>query len=319
MIDNTFHYPPELLNLLIDTIPRLCKSKDDVLLFFKGAGVPSAVTHDLEVRVKTDRANIPKFEIAREILTRINVAGDKYLRERREILKRVTEFEDFSVCWANDSLQAEVNVGKIRQIVNVKDSFTRMNQERQAVMQAHQASHSDKIKKIQQLSAESEVIKKDFYALFVENNAQKRGKALESVLNRLFEFSGILVREAFTLVGNDGEGIVEQIDGAIELDGAIYLVEMKWWKEPLGSNEVSSHIVKVYSRSDARGIFISASGYTQPALVTSREALRDKIFILCKLEEIIKMLEQERDLSELLKRKVQFAILDKNPFYEIGE
>ncbi len=55
-------------------------------------------------------------------------------------------------------------------------------------------------------------------ALFGESNSQKRGKSLEGVLNRLFEASGILVREAFTLTGAQGEGIVEQIDGVVEID-----------------------------------------------------------------------------------------------------
>lgn len=34
-----FHYPADLLELLIKTIPRLVKSKKSVILFFQGAGV----------------------------------------------------------------------------------------------------------------------------------------------------------------------------------------------------------------------------------------------------------------------------------------
>jgi len=33
------HYPPELFNLLVDTIPLLFRSKMDVVIFFLGAGV----------------------------------------------------------------------------------------------------------------------------------------------------------------------------------------------------------------------------------------------------------------------------------------
>lgn len=32
-MDERFQYPPDLFNLLVDTIPLLCKSKNDVLLF----------------------------------------------------------------------------------------------------------------------------------------------------------------------------------------------------------------------------------------------------------------------------------------------
>jgi hypothetical protein len=45
-MDITFHYPPDLMNLLIDTLPLLCRSKEDLLLFFQGAGVPRAATSD---------------------------------------------------------------------------------------------------------------------------------------------------------------------------------------------------------------------------------------------------------------------------------
>ena len=40
-MDISFHYPPELLKLLNEAIPKLCKSKKDLLLFLQGAGVRS--------------------------------------------------------------------------------------------------------------------------------------------------------------------------------------------------------------------------------------------------------------------------------------
>ena len=95
-MDISFHYPPELFQLLVDTIPLLCRSKLDVLLFFKGAGIDYQVMSDLWKRVETDRGNINKYEIVRTILTRINERSENTLRERREVLRRVTEFEDFS-------------------------------------------------------------------------------------------------------------------------------------------------------------------------------------------------------------------------------
>ncbi len=53
--------------------------------------------------------------------------------------------------------------------------------------------------------------------------------------------------------------MVEQIDGVIELDGELNLVEIKWWSVPLGAGEVSHHLVRVFNRGHLRGIFISAS------------------------------------------------------------
>jgi hypothetical protein len=112
-----------------------------------------------------------------------------------------------------------------------------------------------------------------------DSKSQKRGKLLEGILNRLFEASDILVREAFRVTGEEGEGVVEQIDGAVEIDGYLYLVEMKWWKDHLGTAEVAPHLVKIYSRGHARGILISKSGYTQPAITTCREALSQRTVV----------------------------------------
>ena len=74
--------------------------------------------------------------------------------------------------------------------------------------------------------------------------------------------------------------------------------------------------MRVFSRADARGIFISNSGYTSPAIDTCREALQQRVVILCKLEEFVYLLEQETDIKVFLKDKINAAITHKNPLYE---
>jgi restriction system protein len=114
-VDIVFHYPPELTQLLINTIPLLCPAKRDVLTFFRGSGVGDSVLSDLEARLRKDRNSINKYEIVRTVLERLNSKGEPALRERREILRRVTEFEDFSTCWPRDQLKAKGLVGEISQ------------------------------------------------------------------------------------------------------------------------------------------------------------------------------------------------------------
>lgn len=316
-MDIIFQYPPDLMNLLIQAIPRICRSKNDVLLFFKGAGVNSVLMNDLESQLRKDRKNISKYHIAQVVLTRLNEKGDAGLRERREILKRIIEFEKFSTCYPEDQLVAKGLIADIRQLINVKDSFTRMNLEREAEQRKRLADQQAKIDESQRRRLKLAAVKRDLYDIFSENNSQKRGKALEGILNRLFEASGILVREAFALGGSKGEGIVEQIDGVVEIEGALYLIEMKWWHKPLGVGEVSHHLVRIHNRGQARGIIISESGYTGPAITICKEALRDTVIILCKLEEIVMLLEHEKDLKAFLRAKINAAIIDKNPMAEV--
>ena len=83
---------------------------------------------DLDERLSCDAGSISKYSIARTVLTRINDGGDLLLRPRREVIKQVTEFEDFGQCWPDDQLKAKGLVSDVRKYVNVKDSFTRMQQ-----------------------------------------------------------------------------------------------------------------------------------------------------------------------------------------------
>ncbi len=316
-IDISFHFPPELMQLLIDTIPLLNRSKRDVFVFFQGAGVSDQLMEAPYHKWKTDKQSINKYEIVREVLVALNERGESTLRERREVLKRVVEFESFDVCWPTDSLKARGLISEVQRVTNTKDSFTRMKRERDVErkeklekQRAEQEARTERTRKI-------EAVQRQMAALFGLRNPQKRGKALEQVLNDLFRAYGILVKEAFCLTGDAGEGIVEQVDGVIEHKGELYLVEMKWWKEPIGVPEISQHLVRVYHRSDCRAVIISASDYTESAVATCKEALQQKVVVLCTLEEIIHLLREQGDLESYIDQKVKAAILKKKPYIRI--
>jgi restriction system protein len=227
-MSSPFHYPPEVLQLLVNVIPLLNRSKPDVFLFFKGAGVADTYMESLLASFRQDRNSVNKYQIARTVLERLNEAGDKALTARREVIKRIVEWEDFSMCWPDDQLKAKGLVAELRDIVNVKDSFTRMRDERdkevEQIRRQNQQRHAEEKRKL----AEIESIKSALFALFAESDPHKRGKALEPVLNRLFAVYDVLIRENFKMKIEGVAGVVEQIDGVIELDGNVYLVEMKW-------------------------------------------------------------------------------------------
>jgi restriction endonuclease Mrr len=316
-VEQVFHYPPELLTLLTDAISNVVRSKTDVIKFFQGAGVPSQILTPWSDKVRQDRQSVYKSEIAREVLCKLNELGDTGIRPRREVVKRIVEWEDFSTAYPDKQLIAQGLVANVRKVVNTKDSFTRMNDERERERQARQAAHTQEQKQIQKLHEKRTAVKQKLYALFQESDAHKRGKALEGVLNELFEAHGILVREAFTLRGVRGEGIIEQIDGLVEFRGHLYFVEMKWYRDPIGRPELSPHLVSVYGRGDVRGLFISASGYTPAAIADTKNALTQKVCVLMDIEEIVALLEREGELQALLQRKVVAAEADRNPFLKV--
>lgn len=218
-MDISFHYPPELLQLLVNTLPKLCKSKTDLLLFFQGAGISKAVLAPYQQLLQTDKTKFNKYPVTRELLAKLNEQGESGLRVRRELLKRIVEFEDFSVCWENDRAAARGLVTQVRELVNVKDSFTRMRIEKDEEKRRRVEEQEADTKARRRRMAERDRVKADLFALFGETDAHKRGKALEGVLNRLFSSYQILVRDAFSIKGACGEGVIEQIDGIVEIDG----------------------------------------------------------------------------------------------------
>ena len=314
-MNDVYHYPPDLFDLIVQTIPLLNRSKKAVLTFFNGAGVNKRLYTDINEKVNNDPDSISKYDICRTILERINQDSEKYLRERREILKRITEFEAFSTCWESDQFKAKGLVSEIQKVINVKDSFTRMKQEREKESELRKKDYQKKINEIQKHKENLKTIQIDLFSLFSESNFQKRGKSLEKVLNNYFKAYQISIKEDFIRVGDNKEGILEQIDGIIELDNQFFLVEMKWRKEPIGSDDIFAHLGRIYHRADAHGIFISASGYTPSGIEAAKEALlKNAILVMFDLEEFVKIIESETDFRQYLRDKIKIAIIDKNPF-----
>jgi restriction system protein len=311
--DDPYHYPAELLNLLIDAIPRLMRSKLDVLDFFRSAGVPEPMTADLRRQVETDRNSINKFTIVRTVLNRLNAEGDRGLGPRREVVRRVCEFEEFSTCWPEDALKAKGLVADVRSVVNTKDSFTRMQQAQEKERQERLRQQREAAEALQRQRAEREALRLRLAGLSSMPDAHQRGIAFEGLLNGLFALDGMLVREAFT-VKKDGE-VVEQIDGLIELEGQAYLVEAKWWNKPLGPGVTAQHLVRVHNRAGVRGLYISNSGYTPAAIDQCAEALASRVVVLAETHELLLLLEQGGSIADWLKAKVYAAAVDRQPLF----
>jgi hypothetical protein len=313
-----FQYPPDLFELLVESIARLSRGKKGVVLFLQGAGVAQEDLAEVTRTVRDQPGTISKFEIVRNVLTKVNARGDSGLRPRREIIKRVVEFENFETCWPEDQLKAKGLVASVRQAVNAKDSFTRMKQERD--VERDQVIVRQRVEQtalaVRRTSIEN--INCRLSALFgMDDKPHERGKLLETVLNDLFRVYGIHVREDFRRKALDSSLVLEQIDGVIELDGAIYIVEMKWLNAPVGTSDFFPHLSRLFLRANAFGIFISTSGFTEPVVRECTTALAQKTMILCSLREIVMLLQRQDDLIAFLKKKTSAAIIDKNPHLEI--
>ena len=110
-----------------------------------------------------------------------------------------------------------------------------MKQERDAERDKRLAKKQAERTAAPEKRAKIEKVSHRLSALFGMNDKpHERGKQLEAILNDLFRIYGILVCEDFRRKDPDTAIVVEQIDGVIELNEEIHLVEMKWLKEPVG-------------------------------------------------------------------------------------
>lgn len=132
----------------------------------------------------------------------------------------------------------------------------------------------------------------------------ERGFAFEHFLNELFEAFKLNPRNSFRLTG-------EQIDGSLELDGEIYLIEAKWESKQIGLQDLLIFHGKITGKATwSRGIFVSYSGFTEEALTaflkgraTNLIALtaQDIYFVLNGIEGVY------MNLDEAIRIKVRYA------------
>lgn len=108
----------------------------------------------------------------------------------------------------------------MRRVRNVKDSFTRLQQEKDAEERRLRSDRQAILAKAADRRECLDQVRRDLVALFAETDPARRGRRLEPILNHLFEIEQIRIRDSFTISGQHGEGIVDQVDGVITLDGS---------------------------------------------------------------------------------------------------
>jgi hypothetical protein len=198
-------------------------------------------------------------------------------------------------------------------LVNQKDAFTKINRQRESAEEQLRQERRTRLQDAERKRDERQAAKGNLFAVFAETDPWKRGTLLEVALNEVFRAHGVLIRESFVLRTESGQ-IREQIDGAIEIQSHVYLVEVRWRESPSGAEEIARHLSRVQYRSGARGIFVSVSAFTEPAAIAFREAHQQRVHIALQLVELVQALEAELPLGDFLYKRIQKAILEKDPF-----
>lgn len=130
--------------------------------------------------------------------------------------------------------------------------------------------------------------------------AQKRGYALETLLNDLFTTVDIAARGPFRTVG-------EQIDGAFSHDGTEFLLEAKWQTNRTPLTDLEAFAGKVRRKLDnTLGLFLAMNGFEPNALDMLGRGGRPAV-VCMDGGDLALVLEGRVGLPELLTRKRQHA------------
>ena len=166
------------------------------------------------------------------------------------------------------------------------------------VVEREMAAQEAQISKQSEFNVKRDSLKNKLYHLWDQSNRQQAGLELEKLLNKLFNLYELNARSPFRVTG-------EQIDGSFELDNEIYLVEAKWESEKISEAPLLVFRGKVEGKSSVtRGVFISLSGYTDPALTSITQGKQPNFFLMDGYDLSV-VLEGQIHLDALLRSKLR--------------
>ena len=159
------------------------------------------------------------------------------------------------------------------------------------------------------------LLRSEFESLSNGNTTpQKRGIMFEQLINKLFAFEEILVRESFRR--NAGG---EQIDGSFELDNWHYLVECKWQSEMTNVQEVDGLSGKLRrSGVQTMGLFVSVNGWSSNVVNLMQQSIDKRIFLM-NGADVHAVLSGKVKLTALLRAKIRALNIDTEPYLSVDK
>ena len=240
-----------------------------------------------------------KRVIAEEFVDRLQADEDRYRDLTLEIMLEVAQMDRFpSIARHEDS---EKLLAQTREAVGALKTWTERYQgilDEQEQFEAELAETRAEAEAQQGFAAKLVALKHQFEALGAMTDRQKAGRLFESFLNELFRLFDLEPRLSYKLEA-------EEIDGSLTFDTDDYIIEAKWWKEPMEAEHLDKFDTKVRRKGkNALGLFIAVNGFTSGA--RSQYSQRTS-FLTMDGGDLICVLEGRIKLDELLRRKKRYA------------
>jgi restriction endonuclease len=148
-----------------------------------------------------------------------------------------------------------------------------------------------------------------FWRMHETDDPRGRGLWFEGFLNRLFGLFDLNPRAAYSLDR-------EQIDGAFTIGADDYILEARWWRQPVGREDLDVFKTKIDRKGkNALGLYVSVNGFTQDAL---EEYQARTPFLTMTGEDLSAVLAGRIRLDEVIRRKKRYANETGNCYFPVS-
>ncbi len=196
-----------------------------------------------------------KVAIVDELVDRLARNESLYQPDLLRLMSEVGRFDDFSHLEHLDDGPRKVAKAKLAVAALRKHMATHLElvEEQREVTERREKAREER-QRNKATQERLEELRSEYLAM-IGWPAQKRGYALESLMNELFDLFDLDPKVSFRIEG-------EQIDGAFSFEGTDYLFEARWGKDQTPRRELDIFDAKIARKlENTLGLFLSINGF----------------------------------------------------------
>ncbi len=280
--------------------------KDKVLRVFERTGVPSSILKDLQ-----QRRDEPTIKLAQSLVDLLEQMGPDGQQILQRLFAQVADWDDLSHLRPEKRTPAKRSQAELKKAIRayadqqrfLRDRESEQQREREARAEVSALDHT----KLQRFRDE-------FDRVFVMEDTQARGNALEPLLNEIFDYYCPRNRGPFRRVG-------EQVDGNFYFDNHHYYCEIRWRKDKATAADVSVLRDRATAGfgGDVKALFISFEGFTEECVRSVRQRAAAERVILMDGMDLRSVLNADIAFEILLDEKQALAVRDQRTFVPARE
>jgi len=285
-----------------------------IYIYWKRNDIKTFIYHTIENKIivsTIDFENSTKEESISILIDRMASRIDLYYDDLLSLFDAVLHFKDFNHLkkWEDSEIKIRNAKNAVEALRKQAAGYFQLQEEKEKTEQRRKA--------FELMQHEKEVSRaklsqfKNSFMYIVSLHTNERGFAFEAFLNDLFEYYELDPRRSFKIIG-------EQIDGAFTFENTDYIVEAKWQIDLINAGDLYKFAGKVSGKLKITlGLFISFNGFSNEAL--SVDAPGMKSMILMDGSDLMAVLEEKIDLTELLYRKRRHASETGNIYLRVSD